>query len=354
MKSKKLWLYGCAVVIVILIISHIAMQGAALEVVKVTTGEIEQYVEETGTVKSHDSRTVYMESPGRVTEVLVEKGDSVSEGALLLKIDPTEQRITEIAVKQARNDYDLKLKDWEKTKRLYAGGALSLQEYETDEAALKNTADTYQAAVLKLNKSTKNTLLRSPRAGAVLDRLVEPNLYVAEGTAAFIIGELSDLEIEADILAEEAVNIRQGNPVVISGKATGNAILRGTVSKITPMAKNVLSDLGVNQKRRTVTVKLTGGNGSLKPGVDVDVKIITTSKSGALKIPLSALFDYQGRTCVFSIEKSRARLRSVVKGIENNEMVEIKSGLKSGESVLLKPDNTVEEGMKIKVTGGNS
>jgi HlyD family secretion protein len=287
MSGRKLWIYGGIAALLVMTIVFITRQGAALEVMTAATGRIEQAVEDTGTVKSRQSRTVYVESSGRIIEILVEKGDLIKQGDLLLKLDPTERRMAEISVAQARNKYDLTCKDWQKTQKLYAVGAISRKEYETAETDLKNSAEAYQAAALELDKSTRSTLLRAPRAGIVLDKLVEPNLYTSEGTAAFVIGDLSDLEIEAEILADDAVNIRRGNPVVISGKATGADVLKGRVTKIAPLAKNVVSSLGINQKRRTVTIALTEGNGGLKPGVDIDVKIITITKQDSLKVPLA-------------------------------------------------------------------
>jgi HlyD family secretion protein len=115
------------------------------------------------------------------------------------------------------------------------------------------------------------------------------------------------------------------------------------------MAKNVVSSLGVNQKRFTVTIALAAGTGRLRPGADVDVKIVTANLPKAIKVPLSAVFDDQGRTHVFLVAKGKTVLRPVTKGIENDEAVEIKAGLKPGELILTRPDNTVKEGIRVKV-----
>jgi HlyD family secretion protein len=136
--------------------------------------------------------------------------------------------------------------------------------------------------------------------------------------------------------------------VIITGKATGTETLKGMVTEVAPMAKNVVSSLGVNQKRRTVTITLRDGNGKLQPGVDIDVKIITLVKQNALKVPLSAIFDYQGQTCAFLIKNGKTKIQPVRKGIENNEEVEIQAGLKSGDCILARPDNSVKEGVRIK------
>lgn len=325
-----------------------ALQGVSLEVNQVASGTIEQYVEDTGTVKSHNSQTVYLESSGTIARIFVEKGDSVAKGALLLKLDPTDLRIVGTEVKKARNDYEMALKDWEKNRKLYSVGAISQKEYDAAEAAFKNADSAHQAALLQLGKASKSTLVRAPRAGVILDRLVEPNDYASTGAAAFVIGDLADLEIEAQIPAEEAVFIRPGNRVNISGKATGNVALKGKVATIAPMAKSVVSSLGVNEKRQTVKINFTGAVGQLKPGADIDIKVITVTKTNALKIPLSAVFDYKDQTCVFAVENGKTKIRPIVKGIENDDVIEVKAGLKSGELILTRPDNTTKEGLRVK------
>ncbi|HEY8465052.1 MAG TPA: efflux RND transporter periplasmic adaptor subunit [Bacillota bacterium] len=350
MKSKKFWI--CSLLIImgtVAVILGVANQGIEVETLTIAHGPIEQWVEDTGTVKSRQSRTIYIETSGKITEILVEKGDVITKGTLLLKLDPTNRRIAEIAAQQAKTNYDLVQQDWDKIQKLYLAGAVSRKEYETAKADLNNAAKDYQAAKLKLEQSIASTLLRAPRAGIILDRLVEPQLYAPEGTAAFVIGGLSDLEIEAEILAEDAVNIRPGNPVIISGKATGEQQLQGRVIKIAPIAKNVVSSLGINQKRRTVTIALNQTTGKLRPGVDVDVKIITKRKSKVIKVPLSAIFEYEGRTCVFVVKNGEARIQPVHKNIENNAEVEIESGLKVKDRIIIRPDNRISNGTKVKL-----
>lgn len=349
MSKKQWWVYGLLAATGIGAMGYGWFRGVDLEVVRVATGSFEQAVEDTGTVKSHDSQSVCLETSGRIVTVLVEKGQRVTKGALLLKLDAIDLQITKTTVQQARNTYHTALKDWEKSRKLYAAGAISEKELETFEINLKNTNSAYQAAQLQMDKMARGVLIRAPRTGIILDRQVEPGDYIETGSPAFIIGEPSDLEIDAEIPAEEAVRIQPGNPVVISGKSTDAPTLRGRVIKIAPMAKNVVSSLGVNQKRQTVTIGFTGSSGLFKPGADVDVKIITSRAPNVTKVPISAVFDYQGRPCVFRIENRKAVLRPLVKTAENDDAVVVKSGLKPGDLILARPDNTVKEGIRVRV-----
>jgi len=132
-------------------------------------------------------------------------------------------------------------------------------------------------------------------------------------------------------------------------KQLEDSILKGKVIKIAPEAKNITSSLGVNQKRVTSTIQITDDLDELKPGYDLDIKIITKMNSNTLVIPDTAVFDYKGNSCVFVIENGKTVLRQIKKGIESDKVIEVLQGLDAGEKIILKPDNNIKEGMKIKL-----
>lgn len=348
MKQKQLFTVLFIIVIIVLAIVYQGMKSVTVETVQITHGSIEQYVDETGTTKAKQSQTIYLEGGGRITWLQVAENDRVRQGDLLLKISPASLELTVVALNQARINYESALKDWERAQSLFHDGVISKTEYETAETAYGIAAASLQSANLELEKQQGNLLVRAPLSGVVLGKAVELNQVVSPGTEAFIIGESRNLEVEADILADDVVKVRPGNTVEISGQATGGTVLKGKVAKVAPMARNIVSSLGVNQKRATVTIDFTGDTGLLKPGYDVDVRIFTQIKPEAITVPISAVFDIQGKNHCFVIENGRTRLREVQIGIENDEKIEIRSGLAIGELVLVKPDNTMKEGVKVK------
>ena len=386
-------------------------QGVDAETVEVKKGSVARYVEDTAEVKSHESSGVYIEGSGRITEVFVDTGDKVKQGDLLLKMDSTDLElqlknaeagveaakaqlkgtdlinyankieVAKAAADQARVAYEASLRSYENAKRLYDTGAMSKDEFERAGDAFKTAAanldyaeaqlkdikagapvsvrDAYaaqleQAIILRdtIMKSLEKQEVRAPIAGVILERHVEKNSIGVSGAPAFSIGDTAKLELSADILAEDSVNIQVGSDVEVSGKALGEARLQGRVVKIAPAAKMVTSSLGVNQKRVPVTIELQGDNDLLKPGYNVDVKIITDSRNDVITVPDSAVFEYKDGDYVFVLDaKGRAVLRQVKKGMEGDSLIEISEGLKEGDIVLSKPDNDIEEGMKIKPSG---
>ena len=185
--------------------------------------------------------------------------------------------------------------------------------------------------------------------GIILEKLVDENSIGVTGTAAFLIGDIKSLELEGNILSDDIYKVQIGNEVEVSGKAMGDSTLKGKVVKVAPEAKNITSSLGVNQKRVSVTIEINDDVNLLKPGYDLDIKIITEMKSDTLVVPDSSVFDYKGNSCVFIVDSGKAVIRDIKKGIESEKTIEVVEGLNEGDRIILKPDNNITEGMKIKL-----
>ncbi|HQE67551.1 MAG TPA: efflux RND transporter periplasmic adaptor subunit, partial [Bacillota bacterium] len=144
-------------------------------------------------------------------------------------------------------------------------------------------------------------------------------------------------------------DIKLGDEAEIIERSGRKQVIAGKVVKIAPSAVAVTSSLGVNQKRVSVIIEPEEQSGLLRPGYEVDVRIITKSKKDILKVPLSSIFDYKGKDHVFAVVEGKAVLRAVKKGIQDEDFVEILEGLKEGELVLSEPDINTKEGMRIKL-----
>lgn len=409
MKKKKKLIMAAAVglSVIILSVSMVLGGGIAAETQVAQKGEIRQYVEDTAAVQCRDKQTVYIEGSGKITDIKLDMGTSVKEGDLLLAMDTEDLELQlkdanakvlaaqaqvdststgsyasriETAfqvLEQAKISMNSSLLNYERSKTLYESGAVSRAEFETaqdkNDAALsslktaeaayeeiKNGAPDYikkgytaqleQALVFResVRRSIDKMQLTSPIDGVILEKLVEVNSPALPGTPAFIVGNTDVLELEANILSDDSYKVELGDEVEITGKFLNGEIIEGKVIKIAPSARTITSTLGVNQKRVQVIIEITGKFGLLKPGYNVDIKIVTAKRQDTVTVPDSALFDYKGGTCVFVVEKGKAVIRPVKKGLEGNKLVEIIEGLKEGETILIKPDNTIKEGAKIK------
>ncbi|MFT8348722.1 efflux RND transporter periplasmic adaptor subunit [Clostridium saccharoperbutylacetonicum] len=409
MKHKKLFLSFAAALICMAgaFVYVLMQQGQAVDTSIVAKGEIQKYVEDMANVQSNKKQTVYIEGSGKINNINVNVGDSVKKDDVLLTMDTRDLElklkdanskveaakaqlkstdisnyaskieVAEAEVNKANVAYEAAKRNLNNSRTLYEAASISKQDFDTANDAFKSAevalkasnsqledikkgtpsyvkdgyaAGVEQALILKesiMSELDKQKILAS-NDGIILEKLVEDNSIGAPGTAAFVIGDTKSLELEADILSDDIYKVKIGNEVEISGKAIGDSILKGKVTKIAPEAKNITSSLGGNQKRVAVTIEISDNTDLLKPGYDLEVKIITESKSDTLIVPDSAVFDYQGSSCVFFVDNGKAVIRQIKKGIESEKIIEVSDGLKEGEKIITKPNNDIEEGMRIK------
>lgn len=378
-----------------------------VEVAVVERGNIAEYVEELGLVVSENKGNVFSPTAGKVTEVLVKVGDPVEKGAVLVKIDSEQltRQIMELeaqksvimaqyneAKKPADNreieKLELQLATQERnvreaqrkrdnSKTLYEAGALSYEEYqaavtalETETAQLEsyrldlellkkpisaNVASQYEAQLRQLDiqieelrSRGQDFVITAPVQGTVMMKTVEAGTYLQPGTQVMEIGDQEALYIESDVLVAEIGKVKVGAPVEISHKDLGIDGMQGRIRKIHPQAFSKISDLGIEQKRIKVEIDIEDVITGLRPGYDLDIKIIINSKENTLLIPENAVFQQNGKDYVFVNENNTAVLREIQKGIESKRKVEVLTGFEEGEEVILSPSEKLENGIAIK------
>jgi HlyD family secretion protein len=198
--------------------------------------------------------------------------------------------------------------------------------------------------------------LRSPVEGVVLERAFSDERQVTSGTMLLKIGRLEDLEVEADILSQDVVSIKEKNPVEITGPAIGPVPAHGVVKRIYPAGFTKTSSLGVEQQRVKVIIGIDPKDlARLRTqrdlGVDyrVRVRVFTAENDNALSVPRSALFcGGDGKWQLFAVRDGRAHLQGVETGLMNDELAEITHGLEQGELVVLAPETSLKDGVAVR------
>jgi len=198
-------------------------------------------------------------------------------------------------------------------------------------------------------------VMRSPINGVVLTRHGSNERPLARGTVLLTLGRLEDLEIESDILSEDAVRVKKGQRVDVFGSTIGNKPVTGEVKRLFPAGFTKISSLGVEQQRVRVIIGFSPDVLQTllqqhRLGVDyrVRVRIITDESSGTLAIERTALFrGAEAKPMVFVVRHGKAKRVEVETGLMNDQLVEIRSGIKEGESVILTPDSNLKEGSRV-------
>ncbi len=204
--------------------------------------------------------------------------------------------------------------------------------------------------------------MKSPVDGVILERFITNEQYLAAGTSLLGIGQIDQLEIEADVLSEDVVQIQPGDAVDVYGAvigATAGHGVAGVVDRIHPSGFMKVSSLGVEQQRVTIIVRFADGvlsqlRAEREIGVDyrVRVRVFTEEQADTLLVPRSAIFrSMENGWEVFVVRGDRAEKQKVEVGLMNDESVEIKSGLAEGDTVILAPESNLEAGTRVATSG---
>lgn len=326
---------------------------------KAIKGNLDKYVEESGEILLDEQQIIYAGTSGYISDIYYKIGDKIIQGNKVLDINSSEVKNKIINRNKIQEEIDIAQRNLEDDKIvldnkliLKNSGALSQREYteyynliKNKEGYLKNLKrDLYSINNLL---SESNTRIVSPLNGLLLDKYVEKGEYVSQGTPLIMIGDTDSFYVEADILTSEIKDIKEGIKVFIENENIGIDQVEGVISSIYPVAFSKVSDLGVEQNRVKVTIDIIGNSNNLKPGYDVDLKIITDKKENVVYIPESAVFQLDNENYVFLIENEKAVLKKIIKGIESDGNIEIIEGVIEGESIIKSPPSELEEGNRL-------
>ena len=188
----------------------------------------------------------------------------------------------------------------------------------------------------------------APASGRVLKIIQDSEAVVLPGAPLVDIGDPFDLEVVADLLSTDAVQVRVGAPVRIDG--WGGSVIRGKVVRVDPAGFLKVSALGIEEQRVRVTIDFADPPETwsrLGHDYRVIVHVAIWSADDALTAPVSALFRKGDEWAVFAVENGRARTTIVKIGHRNNRVAEILAGLPAGAQVVVHPSDRISDGSRI-------
>ena len=191
-------------------------------------------------------------------------------------------------------------------------------------------------------------LLRAPVTGRILKIVQESEAVVPVGAPLVEIGDPLDLEVVADLLSTDAVQVAPGAPVRIDG--WGGPAVRGRVTRVDPAGFLKVSALGIEEQRVRTTIDFVDPPDTwsrLGHDFRVIVHVTVWTADGVLTVPIGALFREGESWAVFAVRQNRARTTLVQIGHRNNRRAEIVSGLSAGDVVVVHPSDRVSDGTRV-------
>ena len=190
--------------------------------------------------------------------------------------------------------------------------------------------------------------LRAPVTGRILKILQDSEAVVQAGTPLIEIGDPADLEVVADLLSTDAVQIKVDAPVRIDG--WGGPPMQGRVIRVDPAGFVKVSALGIEEQRVRTTINFADPPENwARLGHDyrVIVHVTVWEADDVLGVPVGALFRRDDNWAVFALKDGRASSTVVKVGHRNGRMAEVLSGLSAGDRVVLHPSDRIKHGVTV-------
>ena len=275
------------------------MKGAAVyETAEVTRDTLEVSVGSSGLVEPLATVEVKSKASGEVLELLVDTGDHVQEGQLLVRIDPrtvknrVAQATAQLKAAEARRDIWRTQRDRADT--LLARGTLTQADLEQAALELANAEAQVVSARVELENARialDDTDIRAPITGTVITKPVEkgqvissPTQDFAGGTLLLTMADLAAVQIRALVDETDIGKIAPGMPSRVTVAAYPNQPFDGEVVKIEPQAV-----LEQNVTMFAVLVSIRNPEGLLKPGMNAEVEVSVALSEDVLTVPVMAL-----------------------------------------------------------------
>ena len=328
-----------------------------------------------GYIVAQKKAAVASKVTGRLVELLVEEGKKVKRGEVIARMenadvsafrDQTAANLNtaRATLEQMKADRDNALQEYERYKKLVAAGFVSRSDYDAMETRYRRALEGVKAAEAAVHAgeaALKNadvgidyTLIRAPFDAIVLTKnadvgdIVTPIGAAANAKAAVVtIADMNSLQVEVDVSETSITSIRVGQPCDIQLDAMPNQRFRGEVYTVVPT---------VDRSKATVLVKVRFLDKDPRMLPDMSAKVSFLSRRlepAELKPRLaanqSALITKGAGTIAYLLDGNRVKETPVQTGLKLGDMMEILSGLKEGDRIVIKPLKGLKDGSRIKV-----
>ena len=361
-------------------------------VATVDRGPMQVTIDEDGETRMRERFVVSAPVAGRLQRIELEPGDAVVGGKTILArlttaesplLDPrTRGELTaaveasRAAVGQAQAERARAAAELTRARatlrrqeELMKAGAIASDNLEAAETALMTGEEALRAAEFTVSRAEYELQLArarlqaparagspvevvAPVSGVILKRFRESESVVPVGEPLIEIGNVTRIEIVADLLSTDAVRIPQGADVLIEQWGGPNP-LKARVRRIEPAGFMKVSALGVEEQRVNVIMDLEDGAaaGRLGDGYRVEVRVIIWRENDVVKVPVGSLFRRGEEWAAFVVDGDRVRLQPVALGERNDSEAQVTKGLSPGQTVVLHPPDTLTDGARVTVRG---
>jgi len=308
-----------------------AREALLVETTSLEPATIERYYQTSGTLQALREAELYALQLGIIQSIAVEEGDVVKKNDPLLKLDGRELTLQSASAKVQLDNLRSELKRLQNAQ----GGVISREEIDKQRYAVDEAE-----AALKLSKfQAKQTWVRAPFGGTIVERLVDEGNLATTSTALFKIADLGALELELHVPEKDAAAVADDASVEIT--LVDDSVATAKIARRSPVVDPMTGTV-------KFTVRAESFPAAAKPGAFARAKVLVSARKDTPSLPRTAVFEVDGKPHVYVLADGQAKRTEVQTGLEGDARVEILSGLADADVVVTGGGAGITEGMPLK------
>jgi multidrug efflux pump subunit AcrA (membrane-fusion protein) len=372
-------------------ISITNMNKVSVKVIKANTDTVAANASFKASLEASEEGTISNKVGGKVVQVSFENGQTVSAGQTLAKLDDTDIRnsikaseaqlaaaeaqlksaestanSSQIGISKQQTNLETAQRNYDRTKALFDQGAVSKVEFETAESSLKlaqtdlesaeasaessslstetqkANIQTAQTNLNTLTESLQNTVITAPTSGVLDGKNVTVGQYINVGTVLGKVENISPIYAVIEVKESDLNYVKLGAKAKFKLSDEDSTEYDGFVKSIDGAAD-------ATSRVFKCRIQIENKDGKLKPGVFGNIKIATDENRKAITLPLKALGGSEGNYYVYINNNGVVKKQTITTGEISEDTVEIKSGVKDGDSVICTNVSTLQDGDAVKV-----
>lgn len=331
----------------------VAVELARAETFEVRKTDLRFTVPVSGTLRAVRRSTLRSEVAAKVSDVLVQEGQAVEEGSVLVVLDTEdltsklEERLANLASAKAQLTLAAKNRETKLSLQMKGYAAQStVDEVESAYRAAQANVRAMQAQVDLANKALDDAIVSAPMSGFVAERSVNPGDKVSVDGGLLTLVDLAQMEIEVLVPMTEIPLVEIGQEVMVGVPGFEDRVFFGTVERISPTTR---------QGSRSIPayVRVENQDLMLRDGMFAKGDLVVRTASGALAVPHGAVRGDAGAPFVLRIASGEVTRQPVeLSGDDTEDFAVVTSGLAEGDQVVSAEYLNLDAGTPVRISEG--
>ena len=305
-------------------------------------------IEATGQLLAKAEARVAAQVAGEVTGVAFDEGAAVSEGQVIVEIDPERRQLeledNRASVVQAEAELEEARREAGRVEKLAGRGAVSQAQLDEARTQLRLARSRLVAAQAQLGlaeRALRDANVKAPFAGLVARRVVNVGEFVNVGQELFDLVALDPVEVEFHLAEVDSARVAVGQTVEVRVASFPEEVFGARVTVVSPTIDR-------DTRTRRVKAELPNPEGRLLPGTFARVDLGVAERQGVVMVPKEAVLQRSDGSVLYRlVGDDRVRRVRAELGRHRGDLVEIRGDLRAGDPVVVRGQTGLVDGAVV-------